>query len=124
MGWPPQIGEPLPRAADAWCVPEKWVAWILAEHGHGTEWRTVLGIEAGEWERAWEALKEALREATVETVRLPDAGGVGCGVTVNLAIGARGAPVTSAWHYAAEGTAPRLVTAYPTPYNRGHGGNA
>jgi hypothetical protein len=124
MGWPPKVGDELPRAADAWCVEEKWTAWILAVHGHGPEWRAVLGVEAGEWERAWEALREAVQEATVRTVRLPEAGGVACGVDVDLAIGARSAPVTSAWHYEQEGAAPRLVTAYPTPYNRAHGGNA
>jgi hypothetical protein len=123
MGWPPRIGEPLPRAADAWCVEEKWTAWILADRGHRSEWLTVLGVGAGEWERAWEALREAVKEA-IETVRLPEGGGVGCGVTADLAIGARRAPVLSAWHYAAEGTAPRLVSAYPTPYNRLHGGDA
>jgi hypothetical protein len=45
-------------------------------------------------------------------------------VVVHLQVGERSARVTSAWHYAAEGAAPRLVTAYPTPYNLGHGSDA
>jgi hypothetical protein len=67
MVWPPEVGETLPRAAEAWCIEGKWAAWILA---------------------------------------------------------GRTGTVTTAWHYAKKGAAPRLVTAYPRPYNRGHGGNA
>jgi hypothetical protein len=124
MGWPPKVGETLPRSADAWCVPEKWGAWILADSGHGPEWARVLRVERDDWEQAWQALKEAVREAPIETLRMPEAGGVSCGVVVDLRIGERSARVISAWHYATEGAAPRLVTAYPTPYNQTHGSNA
>ncbi|MGB7684607.1 MAG: DUF6883 domain-containing protein [Solirubrobacterales bacterium] len=124
MEWPPRVGEALPRAADAWCAQEKWLAWILADDGHGPEWARVLQVEADEWELAWKALKEAVREVAIETVRSLDAGGVSCGVTVELTIGKRTAPVLSAWHYAEPSAAPRLVTAYPTAYNRGYGSNA
>lgn len=124
MGWPPQVGEVLPRATDAWCVPEKWLAWILADDGHGAEWAKVLQVEAKEWELAWNALKEAVRDTAIKTVRLLDAGGVSCGVSAELSIGGRTAPVVSAWHYAEPGAAPRLVTAYPIAYNRAHGSNA
>lgn len=123
MGWPPQIGEALPRAADAWCVQEKWGAWILAEDGHGPEWAKVLQVDADEWELAWQALKKAVHGAPVETVRSIDAGGVACRVTVELTFGERTAPVVSAWHYAEPGSAPRLVTAFPTTYNWIHGSN-
>jgi hypothetical protein len=124
MGWPPQIGEALPRAADAWCVEEKWLAWILADDGHGLEWAKVLQVDAVKWELAWQALKGAVREAAIKTVRLPDAGGVTCGVRVELTISKRTAPVVSAWHYAEPGAAPRLVTAYPTAYNQAYGSNS
>jgi hypothetical protein len=124
MDWPPEIGEALPGAEDAWCSREKWVDWILAEQGHGLEWAKVFGVEVDEWGLAWEVLKAAVREAPIGTVRAIAAGGVSCGVAVELSIGERTAPVVSAWHYAAPGTAPRLVTAYPTAYNRRHGSNA
>ncbi len=124
MGWPPEIGGTLPRSADAWCIPEKWEAWILADSGHGPEWAHVLHVESDDWEEAWQALKEAVREAPIQMVRTPEAGGVSCGVVVDLRVGERSARVTSAWHYAAEGEAPRLVTAYPTPYNQAHGSDA
>lgn len=124
MEWPPQIGEALPRAADAWCTEEKWLIWILASDGHGPEWAKVLRLESDEWELAWKALKEAVRRAAIETVRVLNAGGVSCGVTVELTVGDRTAPVVSAWHYIEHGAAPRLVTAYPTTYNRVRGSNA
>ena len=124
MSWPPLIGDTLPRAADAWCIEEKWVAWILADNGHGREWRTVLKIDASDWGVAWVALKDAVQEAPIETVRIPESGGVSCGLTVELRIGERAAAVGSAWHYGGPRAAPRLVTAYPKPYNRAHGGGA
>jgi|GEM_PF-1591091 len=124
MGWPPQVGEALPRAADAWCVEEKWFAWILADDGHGPEWANVLQVDSDEWELAWQALKGAVRKAAIKTVRSLNTGGVTCGVRVELTIGKRTVPVVSAWHYAEPGAAPRLVTAYPTPYNQAYGSNS
>jgi hypothetical protein len=78
-----------------------------------------------EWELAWQVLRGAVREAAIRTVRSLDAAGdVTCGVRVDLTIGERTAPVVSAWHYAESGAAPRLVTAYPTAYNRAYGSNS
>jgi hypothetical protein len=124
MGWPPQIGEALPRAAEAWCTEEKWGGWILAKAGHGSEWNLVFHVDASEWELVWEAIAVAVIEAPIRTVRDLGTEGVSCGVPLTLKLGERTAAVTSAWHYAGEGAAPRLVTAYPTPYNRGHGSSA
>lgn len=53
-----------------------------------------------------------------------DASGITCGVRVELTMGERTAPMLSAWHYTDPGAAPRLVTAYPTTYNRAYGSNA
>lgn len=74
MKWPPRVGETLPRSADAWCVPEKWADWILADPGHGPEWAHVLRVESDNWEQAWQALKEAVREAPIQMVRIPEGG--------------------------------------------------
>lgn len=110
--------------ADAWCVQEKWLTWILAEDGHGPEWAKVLQVEPDEWELAWRVLKRAVQEVVISTVRPLDAGGVTCGVSAELTIDERTAPVVSAWHYPDPGAPPRLVTAYPTAYNRAYGSNA
>jgi hypothetical protein len=120
MDRPPQVGKIMPRAADAWCADRKWTHWILAEHGHGPEWRRVFDVGPDGWRRTWDAIAEAVRRAPVTEVRV-GSDGVGCGVVVELSIGQREATAVSAWHYADEGAAPRLVTAYPRPYNRGHG---
>jgi hypothetical protein len=121
VGWPPKVGEVLPRAADAWCVEEKWADWILADGGHGPEWSRVFRVRHSEWQRVWEAIAAAVIGASIQTVRDLRTAGVTCGVPLDLAIEGRAAAVATAWHYADEATAPRLVTAYPKPYNRGHG---
>ena len=59
MGWPPKVGEALPRAAEAWCIEVKWTDWVLAEHGHGPEWSRVFRLDSEDWERVWEAIAEA-----------------------------------------------------------------
>jgi hypothetical protein len=62
--------------------------------------------------------------ASIQSVRDLGAEGISCGVAVELTIEGRAAAVASAWHYADESAAPRLVTAYPRPYNRAHGNGA
>lgn len=53
--------------------------------------------------------------STIRFVRDRTPFGLACGVTVSLTINGRMAPVTVSWHYAFEGDAPRLVTAFPIP---------
>lgn len=124
MAWPPTVGDPLPRAAEAWCTREKWNDWILAAHGHGPEWSRVFHIDLGQWERAWGAIADAVIGASVQALRDLKAAGITCGVPVKLGIEGRTANVATAWHYSDEAAAPRLVTAYPRPYNRGYGNGA
>jgi hypothetical protein len=90
MSWPPNIGEPLPRAASIWFEQSK-LEWILGAEGH------------------------AMPEATIKEVRKRSPHGVTCGVQVNLTIGDHSAKTLVSWHYALGIAAPRLVTAYPTP---------
>jgi hypothetical protein len=121
MGWPPKVGELLPRAGDAWCVRGKWVDWILVEHGHASEWRRVFHVDPDEWALAWESIAAAVVGAPIDTIRDSAPDGITCGALVELEINERTAAVRTSWHYADEVAAPRLVTAYPKPYNRGHG---
>lgn len=114
MTWPPQIGDPLPRADQAWFEPVKLDDWILGEDGHGKEWRRVFHVGLEDRERVWEAIASAVRNAPIATVRNRGFKGIVCSVKVELTIGERTAPVTVGWHYASEKAAPRLVTAYIT----------
>jgi hypothetical protein len=110
----PIIGQPLPRAADAYAAPEKWEQWIFAERGHGREWARVFHVGLADAERVWRAIADAVLDAPISSVREVDVG-VSCEVQVILTINARTSLVRSAWHYVSAESAPRLVTAFPTP---------
>lgn len=114
MSWPPQIGDPLPRAELAWCEPAKVEDWVLGPMGHGREWARVFCVGAEDWVLVWRAIAFATAGAMVHEVRDRRAFGVVCGVKVDLAIGSRTAPATLSWHYHGPTAAPRLVTAYLT----------
>jgi hypothetical protein len=109
----PVLGQPLPRATEAYTTPEKWRDWILAEHGHGQEWARVFHVGPGDAERTWEAIARAVPDAPI--FKLVDRGqdGVVCGVEIRLTLNGRTASVRTSWHYASADDAPRLVTAYP-----------
>jgi hypothetical protein len=97
-------------------TPEK-LKWILADHGHGREWKRVFQIGDEDADRLWSAIAQAVLYAPI--FRVIDRGeyGVVCGVAFPLTLGSRTATVTTSWHYADAGDAPRLVTAYPTLYH-------
>jgi hypothetical protein len=111
--WPPAVGGPLPRAADAYTTPEKLV-WILAVHGHGQEWARVFRIGENDAQRLWQAISHAVLDASIYRVIDREPNGVVCGVEMELTIAARVATVRTSWHYEKAGEAPRLVTAYPS----------
>lgn len=112
MTWPPQIGDPLPRAGQAWYEPAKFEDWIFAERGHGREWRRVFHVGLEDRGRVWEAIVATVEQARIAAIRGRGAKGIVFSVQVELMIGDRTAPVTICWHYATERSAPRLVTAY------------
>jgi hypothetical protein len=113
MGWPPKVGEVLPRGEDAWCEPSKWDGWILADRGHGREWAKVLHVTLADVDVLWKALAAAVLVEPVS--RVVDLGkhGLNCRVDVQLTIRERSARIRAAWHYADAESAPRLVSAYP-----------
>ena len=110
----PNVGQPLPRADEAYAAPEKWAEWILADRGHGGEWARVFLVHPSDSEQIWQAIANAVLDAPVSAVRKV-AVGVACEVRIELTIEERTATVRSAWHYADTDDAPRLVTAFPTP---------
>ena len=112
--WPPPVGQPLPRAAEAYTAPEKWDQWILAERGHGHEWARVFLVSPTHADAIWRAIADAVLDAPISSVRELEVG-VCCELQTILAIGSRTSIVRSVWHYADADAAPRLVTAFPTP---------
>jgi hypothetical protein len=115
VDWPPKIGEALSRPEDAWYEWTKVEDWILGPAGHSLEWSTVFHINLGDWGLLWNCLAEAVLGATIAVVRDRRPNGITCGVSVELSINGRCAPVTISWHYSGKDSAPRLVTAYPSP---------
>lgn len=110
----PTVGQPMPRAADAHATAEKWRGWILAAHGHGEDWARVFHAGPEDSERSWAAIAAAVLDAPVSVMRDRAPHGVVCGVEVTLTLNERTAPVATAWHFADEDAAPRLITAYPS----------
>jgi len=113
MSWPPQIEEPLPRAADCWYERVKFEGWILAPRGHGEEWQKVLHVGVDDVEVVSAAISAAVALAPVSAVIDNGEHGINCRVDMDLVIGERSAPVRTVWHYADPESAPRLVSAYP-----------
>ena len=113
MTWPPKVGEQLPGGSEAWCAEAEWADWILADRGHAKEWARVFHVDLTDRERVWHAIASTSLDAQIDTAReAPD--GITCGLVVDITLGQRTARVRIVWHYAHEGAAPRLVTAYPT----------
>jgi hypothetical protein len=108
----PIVGEPLPRAAEAYAAPKK-LAWILSEDGHGREWGRVLRIGEDDTQRFWSAIADAVLDAPIHRVTDKAPYGLVCGVETTFAIGKRMAKARTSWHYKHVHDAPRLVTAYP-----------
>jgi hypothetical protein len=111
---PPVVGGVLPRAAEAFGVPEKWDQWILAGRGHGWEWARVFRVGPADVEEIWRAIADAVLDAPISSVRKLTVG-VSCEVQIVVTINARTAAVRTVWHYADAQAAPRLVTAFPVP---------
>jgi hypothetical protein len=119
--WPPEIGELVPRAEDAWGILEKLVSYSLdrdhRDGGHKARvFRAVLGITATDVDYLAYALREGLVNTPVRRVRANSRHGVVCGVWITVrGLGARvdrTAVVRTAWEIRHEDDAPRLVTAY------------
>jgi hypothetical protein len=115
MGWPPQITEALPRAAECWCEQTKLLGWVLGSEGHGDEWQRVMHVSVEDAESVWKAISAAVVQGRVTGVRDLGRFGVNCEVDAALTLGERSATIRTIWHYAAPSAAPRLVSAFPRP---------
>jgi hypothetical protein len=121
VSWPPEIGELLPRAEDAYGVHHKLSGYSLdVEHprGKATAFAQALGLTVDDLEYLTDALLTAVRTRPVSGVRPAGEHGFHCEVIVRV----RGlreraesvANVLTAWQIRWDGDAPRLITAYVT----------
>jgi hypothetical protein len=91
---------------------EKWVGYVLADTGHGKDWRRVFGpVDPGE---LWSFIAAAVLTSAVAELRELEAFGVSCRVPMTVTVNERTALVRTIWHYDHDRAAPRLVSAYPT----------
>lgn len=119
MPWPPRIGDPLPRASSIWYERIK-LEWILGPDGHGPEWGRVFHTRVEDADQVWDCIAQAVPIAPITDIHGTGIA-VSYGVFIGVTLNGRFAPVLTAWHYADEGAAPRLVTAYPKLYTRRNG---
>jgi len=121
--WPPQIGEPLPRAEDAYNVHEKLADYSLdLEHSRGGPkakgFAAILGITVADLNYLADVLLSGARSGRITEVRDRGEHGMHCEVIVPVrGLGGRAdrvANVRTAWEVRWDGDAPRLITAYIT----------
>jgi hypothetical protein len=121
--WPPEIGELLPRAADAYGVREKLTRYSLnPDHDDGgpkaDAFARILGITAADLDYLARALLVGVQHHPIAEVRDRAEFGMQCRVIVPVrGLGQhaeRVMNVRTAWEILRDGDAPRLVTAYIT----------
>jgi uncharacterized protein DUF6883 len=124
MDWPPKIGVPLPRAAEALGVREKLVGYSLdiAHEQGGPKARgfeRILGITIKEIDHLEAEIRTGILTAPVEAVRDRPPYGIHCEVRVAIrGLGDKRERIvgaTTGWELAFPGAAPRLTTAYLRP---------
>jgi hypothetical protein len=86
---------------------------VLADHGHGREWRDVFAIGAEDESELHDVLVSVASAEPIETVRATSEG-TNCVLRAIVELHGRRAPVVTAWNLGA-GRDPHLVTAYPAP---------
>lgn len=119
MSWPPEIGELLPRAEDAYGVHDKLAGYSL-KPGHGKAkaeaFARVLAVTADDLDHIAQALLDGIRTTPMSGVRHAGPYGFHCEVIVPVRglrdRADRTANVLTAWEIRRDGDPPRLITAY------------
>lgn len=123
MTWPPKVGDPLPRAAEAVGVSRKLSMYSLdAAHKRGGPkaqgFESILGITIRDIGYLEGAIQTGILVVPVGAVRNGATGGFNCAVEVPVRgrgeKSGRTVAVRTAWELADAAATPRLVTAYIT----------
>ncbi len=124
MTWPPKVGEPLPRSAEAIGVRRKLSTYSLdpAHKSGGPKARgfeKILGITIRDIGYLEGAIQTGILMAPLSGVRIRPPYGVHCEVRVPVrGLGAKAGrviEVRTAWELTDADAAPRLVTAFLRP---------
>ncbi len=120
--WPPQVGQLLPRAAEAVGMRIKLAAYSLdLNHKRGGPkaegFKRILGITIEDIDYLEDAIWAAILEVPVSEVRPNPPHGINCVVDFDLRglhdKSDRVAKIRTAWELTGPGDPPRLVTAFP-----------
>lgn len=124
MYWPPRVGEPLPRAAEAIGVRRKLIAYSLnpnneAGGAKAQGFEMILGITYENLEYLEGAIQTGIMAVKVEAVRENPPHGINCVVAVPVRglsdKNSRMVYVRTVWSLGGEGERPRMATAFPRP---------
>lgn len=124
MGWPPQVGELLPRAEEAFGVREKLLTYSLdvshADGGPKAEgFAQILGITITSIGYLEQAIHRGIRKTAISSVRWNPPYGFNCVVEFQLrGIGAhsgRAVPLRTIWELDSPSSPPRLLNAFLKP---------
>jgi hypothetical protein len=121
MWWPPRLGEPLPRAAEAVGVHHKLETYslVMAHRDGGPKafrFAQLLSIARCDVDHLAAEIAAGVRDAPVTRVVFKTDGTLGCGVLIPVrGVGIhedRVVAVTTGWELRYVGDRPRLVTAF------------
>lgn len=124
MGWPPQVGELLPRADEATGVRSKLEAYSLdlAHETGGAKalgFAQILGITLASVDYLEAEIHRAVQVHPISAVKAGSPFGLRCVVVFPLpGLGIhrlRAVPLRTVWEFADPGSCPRLVTAFLRP---------
>lgn len=124
MGWPPQVGELLPRAQEAFGVRYKLETYSLAiSHQSGGAkakgFALILGITIDNAAYLEAEILRGILASPIVAVRTRRPFGITCAVDCPVrgigALSARVAPVRTAWLFSDPASSPRLTSAYLKP---------
>jgi hypothetical protein len=123
MGWPPQVGELLPRAEEAFEVRKKLIGYSLDRNHPDGGWKahgfgSILGITVDHVDHLEREIRIGIRRTPITSVSL-SAHGIKCVVEFPVRgvadLKARQVNLRTVWQFSDPCARPRLLTAFLKP---------